>query len=98
MKPTIGVILLIFGIYFIGLNYVRQITNYRNRKQGIDKHSSPAPFIGPLAFFFGWLFFFNSMNRGVFLVFLLDPDTVMVAIGLPYAIWKGHFRQGESES
>lgn len=77
--------LLLFGLFIVVTNYVRLITNYRNRKK--DGHwSSPAPIVGPLSIIVAYSALPFEFSNWIFLAIILDPDTVITVIGLPHLI------------
>ena len=77
--------LILFGLFIVIANYVRLITNYRNRKK--DGHwSSPAPIIGPLFVIIGYSVLPLEFSNWIFLAVILDPDTVITVIGLPHLV------------
>ena len=82
LRYLFGGLLLVFGAIIVLTNYLRQISNFRNRKK--DGHwSSPAPFIGPLFIVLGYSVLPIEFSKWVFLAVILDPDTAIVVIGLP---------------
>ena len=85
LRYLFGGVLLLFGIFIVVSNYVRQISNFRNRKK--DGHwSSPAPILGPLFIIIGYSALPIDFSRWIFLAVILDPDTVITIIGLPHLI------------
>jgi hypothetical protein len=75
--------LLLFGLFIVITNYVRQIANFRNRK---GHWSSPAPIVGPLFIIVGYSALPFEFSNWIFLAVVLDPDTVITVISLPYLI------------
>jgi len=73
-------------LFIVFTSYVRQITNFRNRKKEKGKWSSPAPFVGPIFVVVGYTALPLEYTPWIFLIFVLDPDTVITIIGLPYLI------------
>ncbi len=86
LKYVFGGALLLFGLFIVLANYVRQVTNFRNRKKENGKWSSPAPFVGPIFVVVGYSALPFEYTPWLFLIFLLDPDTVITIIFLPYLI------------
>ena len=86
LKYLFGGALLTFGLLIVFASYVRQITNFRNRKKENGKWSSPAPFIGPVFVVVGYAALPFEFTPWIFLIFMLDPDTVITIISLPYLI------------
>ncbi len=86
LKHVFGGALLLFGSFIVFASYVRQITNYRNSKKKNGKWSSPAPFVGPIFFVVGYATLPFDFTPWIFLIFVLDPDTLITIIGLPYLI------------
>ncbi|MBT3311328.1 MAG: hypothetical protein HN737_02755 [Desulfobacterales bacterium] len=91
IKYILGVFLILFGVYIIAANYACIIINKRNKKKGIDKHHSFSPVFGPLLFIIGLSFVELSITFWVIIVFLVDPGTWLILLGLPYALFKGFF-------
>ncbi len=78
-------VLLLFGLFIVVTNYVRQVANFRDRKKE-GQWSSPAPIIGPLFIIVGYSALPFEFSNWIFLAVVLDPDTVITVIGLPYLI------------
>ena len=91
LKYIFGVLLMLFGVYIIGANYACIIINKRNIKKGIDKHHSFSPLFGPILILIGLSFL--KFNIGVWgiIVFIVDPGTWLILLGLPYALFKEFF-------
>ena len=85
LRFIFGGVLLLFGIFIVITNYVRQISNFRNRNKG-GHWSSPAPFVGPVFIIVGYAALPIEFSNWIFLAFILDPDTVVTVIGLPFLI------------
>ncbi len=83
LRYILGSLFVLFGLYGITLSYIRQITNYRHIRQGIDSWSSPTPFLGPLAILIGSLVLPLQFGWWILFVFLVDPDTIIALISLP---------------
>ena len=76
-------ILIAAGACFIGLNYGALVVNHRNRRHGVDRHSSFIPLMGGLLCALGaWLLARSGL---ALLVALLDPG-VWVFLLLPVAL------------
>lgn len=86
LKYLIGGSLHLFGLFIVFASYVRQITNYRNRNKEDAPYSSPAPIVGPLFIIVGYMALPFEFSNWIFLVILLDPDTLITLVGLPYLI------------
>ena len=84
MIKIMGILMVLFGIYILGMNWHGQIQNYRNKKKGIKKYSSPLPFIGPILICVGYNFAGFPFTGLIFLAFLRDPDTVLTILGIPW--------------
>ena len=81
-----GSVFLLFGLFIVFTNYMRQISNYRNSKKENGKWSSPAPFIGPVFIIVGYAALPFEFTGWIFLAIVLDPDSVIMIIGLPHLI------------
>jgi hypothetical protein len=82
LRYLFGGTLLLLGILIIAANYVRQISNFRNRKKD-GSWSSPAPIVGPLIVIVGYWALPIEFSNWIFLAAILDPDTLITMIGLP---------------
>ena len=83
LTTILGLVLTAFGGFIIVSSYVRQIHNYKVRKTGVGKHSSPAPFVGPIFVIVGLTLMSVKLSGWVWLLFLIDPDTVVIVLSLP---------------
>ena len=86
LKYLFGGALLLSGLLIVFASYVRQITNFRNRKKENRQWSSPAPFVGPLFIIVGYSALPFEFSGWLFLVLVLDPDTVITILSLPHLI------------
>ena len=84
---------MLFGLFIVGMNYASIVVNRRNVKNGIDKHHSMSPIIGPLFFVMGASFLNMKFSLLMIMVFVIDPGTWMIVLGLPYALVKGFFNR-----
>lgn len=91
LKFIFGTLLILFGSFIIGANYACIFINRKNAKKGIDKHHSFSPLIGPVSFMIGASFVNLNFSILMIIVFIIDPGTWLIVIGLPYAIFKGSF-------
>lgn len=80
---------LLLGFLIIFSSYVRQVTNFRNRNNENGQWSSPVPFMGPVLVVVGYWLLPIAFSRWIFLVIVLDPDTMVVLLSIPYLIIKG---------
>lgn len=80
----LGGSLLFIGGLIIVSNFIRQITNFRNRNREDAPWSSPAPFIGPVFVIAGYALLPVPFSAWVFLALLADPDTVITVLSLPW--------------
>ena len=85
LRFVLGGALLLFGVFIVATNYVRQLANFRAGKRG-GNGSSPAPFIGPLFIVVGYAALPVGFSGWIFLAFLVDPDTLITVLGLPALI------------
>jgi UDP-N-acetylmuramyl pentapeptide phosphotransferase/UDP-N-acetylglucosamine-1-phosphate transferase len=81
-----GGALLLLGGYISVFGFARQIINSRNRAKGIDRYISGTPPMGPLFFFFGWYVSPLAWSNWALLIFIVEVDTAMIAIFIPYAL------------
>lgn len=88
LSYVLGGALLSLGIFFIFINYARQITNFIHRKQEGYNWSSPKPLVGPLLVIVGSYALPINISDWIFLVLLLDPDTLLVIVSIPYMLVK----------
>lgn len=86
LTKILGLALTAFGGFIIVSAYIRQFHNYKVRKTGVGKHSSPAPFIGPIFVIVGLTLLSVKLSVWVWLLFLIDPDTVVIVLSLPMLI------------
>lgn len=82
----IGGVFLLFGTLIVLASYVRQVTNFRNRDKQSGRWSSPVPFIGPVLIIVGYSALPIEFSKWVFLVIVLDPNTVFTVLSIPYLI------------
>ena len=82
LRYFFGGALLLFGVFVVVTNYVRQISNIRKSKIS-GRWSSPAPIVGPLLFILGYAALPVEFSKWVFLVIVIDPDTVITVLALP---------------
>jgi len=83
---VIGFALALFGFFIISTAYVRQFNNYKFRKTGQGRHSSPAPFVGPIFTIVGLALMQIDLPGWIWLLFLMDPDSLIIILGLPLLI------------
>lgn len=95
MIKIAGILMLLFGLYIVIMNWAAQFQNYRNKKKGIEKFISPVPFVGPIFICMGYEFAGFSFTWFVFLSFLLDPGTVITIISLPWLFMAFLSHKGE---
>ena len=86
----LGASFLLLGSFIIFSNYVRQITNFSNRHKENAKWSSPTPLVGPMFIIIGYTILPFEFSNLIFLVLILDPDTLIAILSIPYII-KGLF-------
>jgi len=86
VREIIGAIFIFYGSLIILQNYTRQFNNAKNAKMKNGKHSSAAPFIGPIGIILGFLIFPVKFSPLIFLVFVIDPDTVLIVKSIPFLI------------
>jgi hypothetical protein len=86
IKWILSLAFISFGVFIIVAAYIRQIGNYKNRRTRGGKCSSPAPFIGPIFVMVGLTWLSVDLSAWLLLLFLLDPDTVVVVLGLPWLL------------
>ncbi|MEE8472387.1 MAG: ADP-ribosylglycohydrolase family protein [Dehalococcoidia bacterium] len=97
LRNILGGLVVLLGLSVIAMSYIRQIRNILNSRRGTGGWSSPAPLVGPvLVVLGGWLL---PLHFGwwVLIAFLVDPDTVIVLIGLPW-LFRGLVERDHSDS
>ena len=85
----LGIASLAFGSFVIVCSYLRQAKNFKNRDNPEAPHSSPAPFVGPLFVIAGLATMSVELSPWIILLFLFDPDTLIVVVGLVWLLYKG---------
>ena len=88
LNYLLGAVFLLGGSLVIFASYVRQGTNFRNRNKENRQWSSPAPFIGPVLIIVGYFALPLEFSKWIFLVIVLDPDTVITILSIPH-LFKG---------
>ena len=87
VQYILGSLLILLGLYLITLNYIRLIKNLqRSRRPGIGNWSSPMPIVGPLMVLLGSVVLPLHFSWWVLIAFLVDPDTILFVISLPYLV------------
>ena len=81
-----GATFLLYGTVIVFASYVRQISNFRNRNKQNAQWSSSVPFMGPLLIIAGYSILPVVFSKWIFLIIVLDPDTVLTLLGIPYII------------
>ena len=84
LRYLLGGSSVLLGALIVFASYVRQITNFRTRHSEHGHWSSPAPFIGPVLVVVGYLSLPIEFSYWIFLVIVLDPDTVVTILQVPY--------------
>jgi len=82
----LGGALAVYGLLIIAINYIRQISNFTNKNKEDYQWSSPKPIIGPLCLILGYFILPVEFSKWIFWVLLLDPDTLMIIISIPYLL------------
>ncbi len=93
LQTILGLGLLLFGLFIIVCSYIRQVQNHKNRNNPEASYSSPAPFIGPILVIVGLTLVSVELSPWMLLLFLLDPDTVLIVVGLIWLLFKGKRQQ-----
>ncbi len=83
LNNMLGAALLISGIFIISTSYIRQFTNFKNRHKENASWSSPTPFVGPVFVITGFIMLPLVPSNWIFIVIILDPDTVISIVSLP---------------
>ena len=84
LRHLLGGTSVLLGALVVSASYVRQTTNFRNRHNENGQWSSPAPFIGPLLVVVGYFSLPIEFSYWIFLVIVLDPDTVVTILQVTY--------------
>jgi hypothetical protein len=86
LQYILGIGLMLFGIYVIGVNYGCIIVSECNKRKRIDKHHSVSPLIVPMSHLIGTSLSPFKIGVHVLIVLVLDPGTWPIVLGLPYAL------------
>lgn len=86
LSNFLGGAFLLFGALMVFASYVRQVTNFKNRDKENSSWSSPAPFIGPVFIIVGYAALPIEFSKWIFLMIVLDPDTVITILNIPQLI------------
>ena len=82
----LGSLVLLFGLFIVVMSYARQIQNSRNRETA--SYSSPVPFVGPVFVVVGYAASPLPFSPWIFLVFLLDLDTLRTIMAFVVLGWR----------
>ncbi len=88
LRYLLGSASLLCGVLIVFASYVRQVSNFTNKSKENGKWSSPAPFVGPVLVVVGYATLPIEFSSWILLVFVLDPDTVLTVLSIPY-LFKG---------
>jgi hypothetical protein len=86
LNNILGTALLLSGLFIIAASYIRQFTNFKNRHKENASWSSSAPFVGPAFVITGFFILPLVPTNWIFIVIILDPDTVISIVSLPWLI------------
>jgi hypothetical protein len=86
LSNFLGGAFLLFGALMVFASYVRQVTNFKNRDKENSSWSSPVPFIGPVFIIVGYAALPIEFSKWIFLMIVLDPDTVITILNIPQLI------------
>lgn len=94
LRATGAIICLLVSTYVLVLNWTCVGKNILNQRKGIDRHHSTIPllsliFAGAIAY----PLFPYTPKWWTFLIPVLDIGNWILAIGLPWAVFKGAFRR-----
>jgi len=88
LRYLLGGVSLLCGTLVVIASYVREISNFKNRNRENGKWSSPTPVLGPVLIVVGYATLPIEFSSWIFLVVVLDPDTVLTILNIPY-LFKG---------
>jgi hypothetical protein len=86
----LGAVFCLFGVYVACLNWAALFLSIRNARRGIGKRYSQGPVFGPLSGYLGLTALPIHKSPWVWLVLLLDPSTLVLAVSLPYLFREGY--------
>lgn len=86
LKIAMATLFVLFGLFIIVCSWVRQVGNARARKDPGRKWSSPVPFFGPILCIVGYANLPLPFSGWAFLLFAVDPDTVVTLAGILYLL------------
>ena len=77
-------LLVLAGGYVVTLNWMGMLANWRNAREGIDRHHSLAPLAGPLLLTVGLANLVPGLGWLLLAPKLLDPGTWILVRSLPF--------------
>ena len=87
-----AVILTLLAGYLAVLNWWGVVSNVRNRRRGIDKHYSPAPFLSAVFAVCAYLASPGTQGEWILIIPAMDIGNWLVLIGLLVAVMRGRCR------
>ena len=98
IRWIIGIILMGFGIFVSLFGPYRTYINKKNQKNNVDKHMSMAPILGTGSFVLGYLTLPIVFSYYAFLILLLDWDTVLLIIYIPFIVKEIFFDETKTKT
>jgi hypothetical protein len=84
MTSLFYALLVLAGAYVIAMNWGCIFANLRNAREGIDKHHSFSPIVGPLLVVVGLSKLAPDLGWFLVLPIVVDPATWILVYGLPF--------------
>ena len=84
MMGLFCVLLTLGGGYIVSMNWLCVFANLRNAREGIDKHHSLAPVVGPLLMTVGLSKLVSGLGWLLVLPLLIDPGTWILVYSIPF--------------
>ena len=97
-RLIIAVLLLCFALFVTVANWMIVISNYRNRRKGVDKWVSPIPMVTVILCILAGPIFPSRADLGfdfptwVFLPIITDPGGLWMFLRLPFILVCGWFK------
>ncbi|MFT5191647.1 MAG: hypothetical protein ACI9DF_003900 [Verrucomicrobiales bacterium] len=93
---TLSIVLLLLAAYVVVMNWICVIVSTRNKKRGIDRHSSMVPLISVIATVGSYLIFSHPNAEWMFVIPLLDLSNWSL-VWLPFYLLRESIRKTTTE-